>query len=65
MGRDDLYPFTLSPAVVEKLSFVHERVLAVAAPPGPEEAQRTPRASELPGSPGEPHGSPGSRLAVS
>ena len=27
MGRDDLYPFVLAPAVVEKLSFVHERVL--------------------------------------
>jgi hypothetical protein len=27
MGRDDLYPFTLAPAVVEKLSFVHRRVL--------------------------------------
>ena len=27
MGRDDLYPFTLAPAVVEKLSFVHQRVL--------------------------------------
>ena len=29
MGRDDLYPFTLAPAVVDKLSFVHERVLDV------------------------------------
>ncbi len=28
MGRDDLYPFTLAPKVVEKLTFVHERVLA-------------------------------------
>jgi len=27
MGRDDLYPFTLAPVVVDKLSFVHERVL--------------------------------------
>jgi hypothetical protein len=27
MGRDDLYPFTLAPAVVEKLSFVHRCVL--------------------------------------
>jgi hypothetical protein len=27
MGRDDLYPFTLAPAVVEKLSFAHQRVL--------------------------------------
>jgi hypothetical protein len=28
MGRDDLYPFTLAPKVVEKLTFVHERVQA-------------------------------------
>jgi hypothetical protein len=34
MGRDDLYPFTLAPAVIEKLTFVHERVLAGAAVPG-------------------------------
>jgi hypothetical protein len=27
MGRDDLYPFTLAPAVVDKLSYVHRRVL--------------------------------------
>jgi hypothetical protein len=27
MGRDDLYPFTLAPAVVDKLAFVHEVVL--------------------------------------
>jgi len=27
IGRDDLYPFALAPAVVEKLSFVHDRVL--------------------------------------
>jgi hypothetical protein len=27
MGREDLYPFVLAPAVVEKLSFVHRRVL--------------------------------------
>ncbi len=26
MGKDDLYPFVLSPAVVEKLGFVHELV---------------------------------------
>ena len=26
MGRDDLYPFTLAPPVIEKLRFVHERV---------------------------------------
>jgi hypothetical protein len=29
MGRDDLYPFTLAPGVIDKLSFVHDRVLAV------------------------------------
>jgi hypothetical protein len=34
MGHDDLYPFTLAPAVVAKLAFVHERVLEI-APPGP------------------------------
>jgi hypothetical protein len=33
MGRDDLYPFALAPAVVKKLSFVHQRVLAVGEPP--------------------------------
>ncbi|MDQ1393065.1 MAG: hypothetical protein QOF30_2042 [Acidimicrobiaceae bacterium] len=27
MGKDDLYPFVLSPKVVEKLRFVHQRVL--------------------------------------
>jgi hypothetical protein len=32
MGREDLYPFALAPVVVQKLSFVHERVQAVAAP---------------------------------
>jgi hypothetical protein len=31
MGRDDLYPFTLAAPVIEKLSFVHERVLAADA----------------------------------
>jgi hypothetical protein len=31
MGRDDLYPFALAPAVIEKLSFVHRRVADVAA----------------------------------
>jgi hypothetical protein len=34
MGRDDLYPFTLAPGVIEKLSFAHERVLAGAAVAG-------------------------------
>jgi hypothetical protein len=28
MGRGDLYPFTLAPAVIDKLAYVHERVLA-------------------------------------
>lgn len=35
MGRDDLYPFTLAPAVIEKLRFVHDRVQEVAMPPRP------------------------------
>jgi hypothetical protein len=26
MGREDLYPFVLAPAVIEKLSFVHRCV---------------------------------------
>jgi hypothetical protein len=29
MGRDDLYPFALAPAVVDKLAFVHRQVLGV------------------------------------
>ncbi|MGZ4194429.1 MAG: zinc-binding metallopeptidase family protein [Solirubrobacteraceae bacterium] len=33
MGRDDLYPFTLAPAVLDKLRFVHDRVHAAAAVP--------------------------------
>ncbi|HEY5199259.1 MAG TPA: putative zinc-binding metallopeptidase [Solirubrobacteraceae bacterium] len=32
MGRDDLYPFTLAPTVIDKLSFVHERVSTVGTP---------------------------------
>jgi hypothetical protein len=32
MGRDDLYPFTLAPAVIEKLAYVRERVQAGVAP---------------------------------
>jgi hypothetical protein len=32
MGRGDLYPFTLAPTVIDKLAFVHERVLAATAP---------------------------------
>lgn len=31
MGKDDLYPFVLSPAVVEKLGFVHQVVRQLAA----------------------------------
>jgi hypothetical protein len=31
MGKDDLYPFVLSPTVVEKLEFVHRAVSASAA----------------------------------
>jgi hypothetical protein len=30
MGHDDLYPFTLAPAVVDKLAFAHETVLTSA-----------------------------------
>jgi hypothetical protein len=26
MGRDDLYPFVLAPAVIAKLAFVHQSV---------------------------------------
>ena len=28
MGRDDLYPFTLAPTVIDKLAYVHDRVRA-------------------------------------
>jgi hypothetical protein len=39
MGKDDLYPFVLAPAVIEKLSFVHDLVRGVhsiaADPPEP------------------------------
>lgn len=35
MGRDDLYPFTLAPPVIEKLRFVHDRVHAASTPPAP------------------------------
>jgi hypothetical protein len=31
MGKDDLYPFVLAPAVIEKLSFVHDLVRGVRA----------------------------------
>jgi hypothetical protein len=33
MGRDDLYPFTLAPAVMDKLRFVHDRIHAVTGSP--------------------------------
>jgi hypothetical protein len=32
MGSGDLYPFTLTPPVIEKLRFVHDRVHDAAAP---------------------------------
>jgi hypothetical protein len=35
MGRGDLYPFTLAPTVIDKLAFVHERVLCVTTPAMP------------------------------
>jgi hypothetical protein len=31
MGKDDLYPFTLAPAVIDKLGFVHARVQSMTA----------------------------------
>jgi hypothetical protein len=31
MGRPDLYPFVLAPAVVEKLRFIHELVRGASA----------------------------------
>ena len=31
MGQDDLYPFTLAPTVIRKLSFVHDRVVGAVA----------------------------------
>ncbi|MDT7639904.1 MAG: hypothetical protein QOC83_4192, partial [Pseudonocardiales bacterium] len=31
MGRDALYPFVLSPAVVEKLTWVHRAIMASTA----------------------------------
>jgi hypothetical protein len=33
MGRDDLYPFTLAPRVIDKLGFVHDRVHEMGSPP--------------------------------
>ena len=35
MGRDDLYPFVLSPAVVDKLGFVHQLIVSRGTPPNP------------------------------
>jgi hypothetical protein len=35
MGRDDLYPFVLSPAVVAKLGFVHQLIVSRGTPPNP------------------------------
>jgi hypothetical protein len=35
MGRADLYPFTLAPKVIEKLTFVHARVQAASAAGAP------------------------------
>jgi hypothetical protein len=35
MGKEDLYPFVLGPAVLEKLAFVHERVRDTAAASDP------------------------------
>jgi hypothetical protein len=32
MGRDDLYPFTLAPTPIEKLTVVHERVQSMSSP---------------------------------
>jgi len=29
MGKEDLYPFALAPEVVEKLSFMHDRIHAI------------------------------------
>jgi hypothetical protein len=41
MGSGDLYPFTLAATVIDKLSFVHERVLAAGAGAPRESAWRT------------------------
>jgi hypothetical protein len=43
MGRPDLYPFVLAPAVVEKLRFIHDLVRGTAQSP----AQRQSRAQQL------------------
>ena len=38
MGQPALYPFKLTPAVIAKLSFVHERIYAVRSTDGVGEA---------------------------
>jgi len=43
MGRPDLYPFVIAPAVVEKLRFIHDLVRSAAQTAG----TRTPRAERL------------------
>ena len=35
MGKEDLYPFVLSPPVIEKLRFVHDLVRASGVQPRP------------------------------
>jgi hypothetical protein len=34
MGLSDLYPFVLGPAVIVKLSFIHDRIRAAGGRPG-------------------------------
>jgi hypothetical protein len=34
MGRDDLYPFVLSAAVLEKMRFIHNIIAEVTSDPG-------------------------------
>ena len=40
MGAHDLYPFVLTPVVLDKLTFVHERVSAPRSGPAPSGAAR-------------------------
>jgi hypothetical protein len=71
MGKADLYPFVLAPAVVDKLAFVHELVQATAdawgAPPLPARPTASPTAASPSGAsptagagvgPAEPDGQP-------
>jgi hypothetical protein len=44
MGLPDLYPFVLAPAVIIKLSFIHDRIHAHGLLPGPAHAQGSLRA---------------------